>query len=295
MNVIDISNHQYKINLETLYEQNPTLGGVICKATGSNWFVDQYCDGWVQWLMENKKPWGFYHFLCDGGRCPGGKVEAEYFVNNCSNYFHHGIPVADYEYPATYRGTGYLKEFLDRVYELTGVKCAVYCSLSKVQSQDFTAIAEAGYPLWIAQYADNNTVYGFVDNPWQRGSYAPFDNYVMHQYTSHGRLNGWNKNLDFDKFYGDEADWKALAGCEDEEQPTSTKPVDPLVISEILAGKYGNGTERMVRLSKAGYNAKECQRKLDDLYSVAISCAKYIQGDEDYINSIIYIVRSILA
>ena len=166
MNIIDISHWQSGLNLATVFSQNPTLDGVIVKATGGVSFVDYSCDGWVQWLIENNKPWGFYHFLDDDFKNYNGKAEAEFFVKNTKNYFGKGFPFADYEYPATYKGNAYLKQFLDRVYELTGVKCGVYCSLSIVQTQDFSAIAAAGYPLWLAPYPDNNIVNGFIENPW---------------------------------------------------------------------------------------------------------------------------------
>ncbi|ACT61410.1 hypothetical protein Nizo2726_0404 [Lactiplantibacillus plantarum] len=43
------------------------------------------------------------------------------------------------------------------------------------------------------------------------GSLKHWKTAVMFQYTSTGRLPGWNGNLDFDVFYGDEAAWDKYA------------------------------------------------------------------------------------
>ena len=289
MNVIDISHWQSGISLDTIYKQNPTLDGVIIKSTGGVSYKDPKFAEWAKWLTDNGKMWGFYHFLADNGNQATGTAEADYFVNNSKDFFGKGWPFADYEYPATYRGTKFLKEFLDRVLELTGIKCGVYCSLSVVQSQDFSAIEAAGYPLWLAQYPDNNPVYGFLDDPWQRGSYAPFKKYWLHQYTSHGHLNGWNGNLDFDKFYGSAAEWDSFAGKSD--TPTELKPADQVVVSAVLNNNYGAGQERVTKLTEAGYDAKSVQDKINELYAIALSCKRYINGNEEYLNSIMKLVR----
>lgn len=293
MNAIDISHWQGGLNLSALFSQNPDLGAVIVKATGGVGYVDPNCDSWVQWLRANNVPWGFYHFMDDDFRHSSGTKEADFFVAKTENYFGEGIPIADYEYPANYKGTAYLKEFLDRVTELTGVKPMVYCSLSVVQSQDFSRIAAAGYTLWLAQYADNNVVNGFQAHPWQQGSFAPFDRITMHQYTSHGRLKGWSGNLDFDIFYGDRADWDRLAGVNPGPEPEPLKPADPEVVNAVLRGEYGNGSARAGNLERAGYDSEDVQNKVNELYAVALSCHNYTRGNEDYLNSILYILRNL--
>lgn len=54
------------------------------------------------------------------------------------------------------------------------------------------------YGLWIAQYADDSPT-GYQDALWNEEAYTC----AIRQYSSHGRLNGWNGDLDLDKFYGD--------------------------------------------------------------------------------------------
>lgn len=274
--------------MEQMFQSNPTLDGVIVKATEGVGYVNHYCDGWVQTLKRLGKPWGFYHY------CSGGDpiAEADYFYTNTQTYFGDGVPCADYEAEALHAGTGYLKRFLDRVYELSGVRPLVYCSLSVVQGQDFSAIANAGYQLWVAQYANYNPVNGFLDRPWQSGSVKPFSRYVMQQYTSNGRLNGWDKGLDFDKYEGSYAEWLETARGESGPTPAH-RSVDPVVVSEVLSGKYGIGEERIRLLTEAGYDPEEVQNKVNELYGIAQSCYKYIKGNEEYLNSIVKIIRLI--
>ena len=63
------------------------------------------------------------------------------------------------------------------------------------------------YGMWIAQYANNNQT-GYQESPWNEGAYAC----AMRQYSSHGRLSGYNGDLDLDKFYGDREAWNKYAG-----------------------------------------------------------------------------------
>ena len=48
----------------------------------------------------------------------------------------------------------------------------------------------------------------------------------MHQYSDHGRLNGYTGDLDLDLFYGTSDDWKAIARS-NEIVPVPSEPVQP--------------------------------------------------------------------
>lgn len=227
LNIIDISSWQRGLDLRALFQQNPALDGVIVKATGGRSFVQSTCDPWVQVAIQEGRPWGFYHYLDDDGLNSTGEAEADWFVDNCLNYFGYGIPVADYEGRAKDLGPRYLLSFLERVKERTGAMPLVYCSLAVLREQDLSQIAAKGYKLWLAQYASMSPT-GIQDKPWQSGSVAPFSGYVMHQYSSAGRLTGYNGDLDLDKFQGTREDWDALAGVKASPvQPEPAPPADP--------------------------------------------------------------------
>lgn len=282
MNFVDISSWQIMMNLENLFRDNPELDGAIVKSSGGSGYIQTTCDPWVQTLMKLGKPWGFYHFLDDDYRGAGGAVEARFFVEHCENYFGRGVPIADYEYPAKNHGTGYLKDFLDTVYSLTGVKPMVYCSLSLLYEQDFTDIAASGYPLWIAQYANTATT-GIQETPWQKGSVYPFDRYWMHQYSGTGRLNGYKGDLDLDKFYGTKEDWEALVSGTMSSTPVIVrKKVNPEIIRDVLDNKYGTLVERTMKLSQAGYDPTEVQNKINELYLKAEDLRKIRNLAGDY-------------
>lgn len=289
MNFIDIASWQKGISLPTLFAEN-NLDGVIVKATEGEKYTNPEYSAWTQWLHDNGKPFGVYHF-CDG---LSAVAEAKHFYAVVKPYIGIAVPFADYEYPATNQGTQWLKTFLNTFYELSGIKCPVYCSLSVIQSQDFTAIANDGYQLWLAQYADMKPVNGFIDNPWQKGSVSPFPKYVMHQYTSCGQLKGWSGRLDFDLFYGSVTDWNAMAGA-DKPQPAPVvlKDADPQIVAAVLNGDYGIGNERVQKLTAAGYNADSVQKKINELYGIAANCKKYCAGQMGYLDSIVRLIRTV--
>ena len=287
MNFIDISSWQTGLVLETMFRDNLDLDGVIVKVSQGTGYVNPQAALWIPWLRQHAKPFGTYHYM-DGS---GAKAEAQHYAESLRP-FPGGVPALDYEDTVLSRGTGYLKECLDEFTRLTGVKPLVYCSQSVTQAQDFAAIAAAGYELWVAQYADYKTVNGFVETPWQRGSVAPFRGYVMHQYTSCGRLKGWGSNLDFDQFCGTPEDWAALAGSEQPPEEELQGP-DCVVVSEVLMGKYGNGSERAARLRAAGYDPQAVQKKINELYGIAGKIRPLIGDNMEYLNSIMKIVRDL--
>ena len=285
MNFIDISSWQAGIDLPALFMEDSELDGVIVKLTQGTGYVNPEANGWLNWLIARGKLFGTYHYL-DGS---GAIAEARHYADAVKAY-PGGVMAIDYEDAVLAQGTDYLKACLDEVTRIIGVKPLVYCSQSVTQTQDFREIAAAGYQLWVAQYADFNPVHGFLKDPWQKGSVAPFQGYLMQQYTSCGHLEGYSGNLDFDKFLGTSEDWLNLAGVF---APSAPKGPDPVVISDLLHGEYGNGPERVERLTAAGYDADLVQRKINELYGIALSCKKKIVGNEEYMNQIVWIVRQL--
>lgn len=295
MNLIDIASYQGGMNLNTMFQKNPALGGVIVKISEGTYYTNPDAKAWLDWLVANGKPAGTYHYLAKNG----AEAEARFYVDHVKPWLGKVALAIDYEEGTLAMGTGYLKACLDEVYRLTGVKPMVYCSQNQtLEAQDFSAIAAAGYPLWVAQYADHNPVRAFIENPWHTGTSAPFPKYTVRQYTDSGYLVGWDKNLDFDLFYGSAADWAALCTASapaptPKPEPSGKAGPDETVISDVLHGKYGNGAERTAKLNAAGYDAEAVQQKVNELYGIALSCKKKLAGNEAYLNSICYIVRAL--
>lgn len=296
MNLIDISSHQSGMDLAKMFRLNPGLDGVIVKISEGTGYVNPDAKAWLDWLAANGKPAGTYHYL----RKAGAAAEARYYVEHVKPWLGKVALAVDYEEDTLSMGTGYVKTFLDEVQRLTGVKPLVYCSqIQTLEAQDFREIATAGYPLWVAQYPNHNPVRGFLTDPWHTGTSAPFSRYTMRQYTDSGYLNGWENNLDFDLLYGSTSDWAALYNGTAPEPTPAPQPApgkmgpDQSVISDVLHGKYGNGQDRISRLETAGYDADAVQRKINELYGIALSWKKKLGDNDQYINSVLYIMRNL--
>lgn len=205
-NGIDISNHQKNMDLAAVLKQTAT-DFVICKATEGTGFVDKYCDKFMVIAQNAKKQIGFYHFARPEYNT--ARAEADFFVRQTKGYFNKGIPVLDWE-SAGKSNVKWAKEWLDRVYSVTGVKPVIYMSESVVNAYNWKAVAEAGYGLWVARYRDYN-----IDRNYDMSTCGKkpvvkwWSFYMMWQWTSVGRLNGYSGNLDCNAFYGDRVAWDA--------------------------------------------------------------------------------------
>lgn len=230
---IDIASYQAGIDLSVV-----PCDFVIVKATEGVNYVNPDCDRAVQQAIKLGKYWGTYHYVNGSGAV----AEADYYVNNVKGYVGRGILCIDWE-SGSNRAWGnyaYLETLVSRVIERTGIKPLIYVQASAYAPT--AAVAQRhDCGLWIAQYADMNAT-GYQDTPWNEGAY----NCAIRQYSSAGRLNGWNGNLDLDKFYGDANAWRKYAGASG-----AAKPGDPLagksdnqLADEVIAGKYGDGDAR---------------------------------------------------
>ena len=142
------------------------------------------------------------------------------------------------------------------VYRKTGIKPLIY-----IQKSAMNAVKKAGYGLWVAQYPDYVET-GYQEHPWNEGAY----NCLLRQYTSVGKLSGYNGSLDLNKAYISAASWRKLATKA--VKIATIKPVKKSVNTiarEVLAGKWGNGADRKARLTKAGYDYNKVQAAVNKL------------------------------
>lgn len=198
MQGIDISGWQAGIDLSKV-----PCDFVIVKATQGVNFVSEACDSQVQQAISLGKPFGFYHYV--GGS--GAQAEADFFIDHCAGYFGKGIPCIDWESAenSAWGNTGYLKQLVQRVIDRTGVKPLIYAPAGSFP-WDVAEALDCG--TWVAQYANKEPT-GYQDSPWNEGAY----NCAIRQYSSAGRLAGYNGNLDLDKAYMDAAAWAKYVGA----------------------------------------------------------------------------------
>lgn len=208
LNGIDISNHQSTIDLDKIQADF-----VLVKASGGDYFQDRSFRKFADKTLEQGRLLGFYHFARDWPSQASGSVEARFFYEQTKDYIGKGIPVLDYEEKSLLAsGTEWAREFVETYYQLSGVKCMIYTGGWAARALDWSSLANEGYPLWVAMYGTNPEWKGYAANPTTFGSsMGAFENYVMHQYSSKGKLDGYSGYLDLNKFYGSAADWMQMA------------------------------------------------------------------------------------
>jgi GH25 family lysozyme M1 (1,4-beta-N-acetylmuramidase) len=254
MKGIDISHWQDGIDLTGV-----PCDFVIIKATQGTSFVDECCDKFYQEAKKLGKKLGVYHFA-DGKST--GKQEADHFIKNVKGYIGEAILVLDWEADALKKGTAYAKEFLDRVFEKTGVRPLIYMSKSVCREYDWTDVVNGNYGLWMAQYA-NKEITGYQDKPWTDGKgMGAFKKCAIHQFTSSGRLGNYSGNLDLDIAYMTAKAWDKYA-----------KPSEKVSVPGNCFPKYTGTTYSIV-------NALQTL-KIDSNYNYRKSIAK-INGISDY-------------
>lgn len=239
LNGIDISSAQTGIDLGKV-----PCDFAIIKATQGTGYVNPDCDRAVQQAIKLGKCWGVYHYI--GGQ--GAVAEADYFADNIKGYIGHGLIAVDWEQfqNSAWGNVAYLDTLVARVIERTGIKPLIYAQAS-VYNQVAAVAKRYDCGLWIAQYANDKPT-AYQANPWNEGAYTC----AIRQYSSVGRLGGWNGNLDLDKFYGDAIAWAKYAGASGAPAPApAPAPVDPLagksdaqLADEVIAGRFGDGENR---------------------------------------------------
>ena len=231
----------------------------IIKATEGVGYTDPAFYNLYEKAKKSGKLLGVYHFARPDLN-NSAIAEADWFVKVIRPYVKEAILVLDWE--SGYLGNvSWAKAFLDRVKEQTGIKALLYASRSPINSFDWSSVANADYGLWVADYGANTGSEG--NKPVVK--WWPF--YILWQYTSKGRVAGYNGNVDMNNFYGDAETWRKYATSESNPKPAPTptpapepaKKTNEQLAQEVLEGKWGNGEERKKRLTDAGYNYQAVQ------------------------------------
>ena len=284
---IDISNHQRGLDLSKI-----DCDFVIIKATEGKSHVDQYCDGFFQQALSLGKKLGVYHFANNSDNT--AKQEADWFINNTRGYIGKAIPVLDWEDDVT-DNVPWALEWLQRVEQAYGCKPLIYMSESVVNRYDWSPVANANYGIWVAKYRDNLPDYNYdMSKAGNMPSIKYWSTMALWQWTSTGRLNGWNGNLDCDVFYGDAAAWDKYvgSGLSSNTPSNPTTPQQPQRLSneemakKVIAGEYGDYPERKTRLEAEGYNYEAIQKIVNQAYASSSSYQTYIVKSGDTLSGI---------
>lgn len=135
--------------------------------------------------------------------------------------------------------TKFTEAFCQRCIE-KGYKTGIYANPDYVNRM-YTAEIIKKYPLWLAYW---------------NGGKKPYIDCIIHQWSETGRVKGINGNVDLNTAYID---------FENVPQPkVLTEEELKKVVAEVMDGKYGNGTERKVKLAEAGYDYSTVQKAVDE-------------------------------
>lgn len=203
MNGFDISRYQKGINLAAV----PSDFVIVKASQGASNYVYPTFKEQIEQAESLGKLLGVYHYASQGGAIP----EAEKFLRTVDKYIGKAILCLDWEKDENVNFTNpqYAIAWLKYVEQKTGVKPFLY--MSKSVARQYASVWDASYPFWCAQYA-NYQYTGYKTNPWtDNKGYGPWKDCKIFQYSSRGRLPGYNGNLDLDLAYITPEEWMKYA------------------------------------------------------------------------------------
>lgn len=231
---IDISNHQGAtgFDLEAVMNANPNIDFYICKATEGITFIDVYCFGWVNKLINAGKLCGFYHFA----RGNQAESEAAFFVENFKDFFGKAVPVLDWEVDEV--SIDWVNRWCDYVHSATGIWPWVYANPWRFGNGGVNPECER----WIAAY--QSEMPSCDQNP------------ICWQFTSDGTALAYNGRLDFNYFYGTREDFMTYANPAGQSQPWTD--VVQWTVNHSSGQKWHTvGTGRTVEIDGKKYDTYE--------------------------------------
>lgn len=229
----------------------PPVNFVICKATEGLSFIDSTFDNFINEALNRGMNVGAYHFASYAGQ---GKDEAEFFYSVIKKYEDCCYPWLDFECfnwePDT--AINYCETFIQRYYEISGVYPGIYISASLCQYFYDSWIPEK-CELWVAGYPNSG-----AQTEWP-GDNMPYDispwiTCKIWQFAGQMLINGTY----FDANIGYYTDWFRTENTEK----------NLLIACKVILGEYGNGEERIKKLTDEGYNYNAIQSLVNRIYEV---------------------------
>lgn len=259
LNGIDIASYQAGLDFSKV-----PCDFAIIKATQGTGYTNPDCVRAVEQAMSLGKGVGVYHYISGGNAV----AEANFFINSILNWIGKVMICLDWELNqnSAWGDESYLEQVINQVIARTGVPPMIYAPASR-----YNQVAEVAKRhncgLWIAQYADMNPT-GYQNTPWNEGAYTC----AIRQYSGSGRLNGWNGDLDLDKFYGSLDDFRKYYGSSSSapSKPSTSGPSGTTLqlATWTMEGLYGNGADRKKNL---GSRYDEVQNFINHIASADVS------------------------
>lgn len=263
MKGIDVSEFQGSIDWKLVAKE---IDFAIIRAGYGNNHLDKCFKNNIKGCKNNNIPFGVYWFsyalkpsdAIQEAKCILKLIEnepIEYPI--CFDYESASIDYAKKKgfAPSVYTVESIAASFLN---EIKNAKkpCALYTNLSYINLYYKNLIAK--YDVWLAQWN--------VPTPYKPNGLMP----CIWQYTSKGKVNGINGNVDMNYCYKNYIQPKQEIN--DEKINLTTKNIlfnnvdrYSLCVKNVLAGKYGNGSIRKEKLMSDGYDPKIIQEIINNL------------------------------
>ena len=224
---------------------------VICKATEGVSFNDKKFRQHMQNASHNGQLLGAYHYARPEYNT--AIREAEHFLAAFDPWIGKAVPCLDWEQKALQHSPAWALTWLRYVAEKTGSKPLFYVQQSQARLAKYKPIADAGFPLWLAQYS-------------KKPGPTVWPKLTMWQYTSNP--------LDKDVFYGDRADWYGLISGE---KQTDERRV-PIVgaTKKGMKGVQVKGLQEM--LKGYGYYTAACDSDFGSKTELAVKAFQRAEG-----------------
>lgn len=276
---IDVSHHQGDVGFDPAKME---ADFIIVKATESDNFKDKTFERMADATLGSNKFLGIYHF---GKGKVSAKEEADWFVKNIREYIGRAILVLDWEKDVMTRGTGYAKEFCDRVTALTGVKPIIYMSTSTTTSFDWSDFIKSYPYLWGAEYNKNPMVAGYTDNPEKKNRSLGGFKEIIRQYSSNTYLPGFPNRLDVNEAYISRKQWRDLQKVDESLITVDKKDLPPKIsiheaAMNIVEGKPGwkvNGAARTNKAKSLGLDPQELQNEINKIVAERDKATKVVE------------------
>lgn len=249
---VDISHHQ-----GITYQLEENTDFCIMKVSEGRNVNDSCTSTFVKQCMQKGVLMGLYHYArpeYNAGDA-GAIAEADAFVDKIliaenesgTQLIGNAILALDWEGVAWNSPIEWARKWLDRVYELTGVKAVLYCHYTRVNDADL--IAQGGYGLWITYWSNNDGTYH--DKGLDCGE---FGLWALRQYTSNP--------LDRNKFNGDGKAWYKYASIEGLEIPEEVEEVEEDAgDAEEIKGKLDEMSTLLMQVALLINELSECLGK----------------------------------
>ena len=228
---------------------------------------DNKVDRNVELAIQNTKPYGLYIYSYALNTAQA-KEEAQRVVKLANTYsVKPNFLVIDMEDADGYKARYGMPSNSTLVaicetecneFESAGYQSMVYASSSWFKGK---LSGLSGYEKWVAHWP--------VSGGQQKGnavdpSGESADSCAIWQFTSAGRLNGYNGNLDMNYAYKDFVVKGGTTNPTPKPQPSKS---DEEIAKEVIAGEWGNGDDRKKALEAAGYNYDTIQSIVNSYFN----------------------------